>query len=383
MYRRLPPEVKEKMEEALKIGVEKGYGYHRVWRMLKENGIEISKSTVRNYYYKNFKSSPERLKKRGKYLHRELRIKLYQKVLELRKQGLGYKRIKKKIEELYDVSLSKSTISDWCRNIHSPFNGCRIPSIDFLEPSSKLAYVIGVVAGDGWAVRKENSIYEVGAKVRDEDFIEEFSRCLGEVLRRDPPRLRQKKDGKLIVSAESKALYELLRKPIDINRIQQFVEHCEECMRSFLRGFFDSEGCVSKKGQVYCCNTDIQLLQYTMKILNFLGIRTTGPKIYVKKGTSFIDKRTGKTYVARKDVYRLYVRKPDALKFYQLIGFTVKRKQRRLEEYLMKRRLLTTCPHNPTLFPLSPQFTHYLYNNGPGGIRTLDLPVISRTLQPG
>ncbi|MEM1770417.1 MAG: hypothetical protein QXG93_08080, partial [Nitrososphaerota archaeon] len=100
--------------------------------MLKENGVEVSRSIVRYYYYKNF---PEKLKKRGRYLPRELRIKLHQKVLELRRQGLGYKRIKKKIKELYDVSLSTSTINYWCRNICSPFNGIRIPSIDFLEPS--------------------------------------------------------------------------------------------------------------------------------------------------------------------------------------------------------------------------------------------------------
>ncbi|MEM3570305.1 MAG: LAGLIDADG family homing endonuclease [Candidatus Jordarchaeales archaeon] len=347
MQRRLPPEVKEKMEEELKIGVEKGYGYHRVWRMLKESGVEVSRSTVRNYYYRSF---PEKLKKRGRYLPRELRIKLYQKVLELRRHGLGYKRIKKKIEELYDVPLSRSLISYWCRNIHSPFNGCRIPSVDFLEPSPELSYIIGVVAGDGWAVKKKNDIYEVGAMVKDRDLIEEFSKCLGKVLRRDPPRPRQEKYGIFTVEVESKALYEILQKTIDINKIAPFVEHCEECMRRFLRGFFDSEGCVSKDGRNFCYNTDVQLLRYVKKILNLLGIRTSEPKICVKKGTRIFDGRKGKTYVRRKDEYRIYIRMSDVLRFYQLIGFTIKRKQKKLENYLKKRRLLTTCPHNPTLF---------------------------------
>ncbi|MEM1769033.1 MAG: hypothetical protein QW079_00765 [Nitrososphaerota archaeon] len=57
--------------------------------MLKENGVEVSRSTVRNYYDRSF---PEKLKRRGRYLSRKLRIKLHQKVLELRRQGLGYKR---------------------------------------------------------------------------------------------------------------------------------------------------------------------------------------------------------------------------------------------------------------------------------------------------
>ncbi|MCF8885693.1 MAG: hypothetical protein L4877_07915 [Aigarchaeota archaeon] len=337
MQRRLSPEVKEKLLEALRIGVEKGYSYVKIWRMLRENGVEISRSTVRNYYYRYF---PWRLKKRGKCLPRELRIKLYDEVKKLRKQGLGYKKIKKKIEELYDVSLSLSTISYWCKNICSPRNGCRAPSIDFLEPSPELSQAIGVVAGDGFATKKKDNEYVIGAKVKDGDLIEEFSKCLGKVLRRDPPKPRQEKDGIFTVEVESKALYELLRKPLDINRIAPYVEHCKECMRRFARAFFDSEGSVSKGGQIRCYNTDVQLLQYVRKILNLLGIRTTGPKIHVKKGTTIYDRRKGKTYTAKKNVYYIYVRKSDVLRFYQLIGFTIQRKQKRLEEYLKKRGLL-------------------------------------------
>ncbi|MEM0078915.1 MAG: LAGLIDADG family homing endonuclease [Nitrososphaerota archaeon] len=337
MQRKLLLEVKEKLLEALKTGVAKGYGYDKIWRMLKENGVEVSRSTVRNYYDRSF---PEKLKKRGRYLPRKLRIKLYQKVLELRRQGLGYKRIKKKIKELYDVSLSTSTINYWCRNICNPFNGIRIPSIDFLEPSPELSQVIGVVAGDGWAVKKKNGRHIVGAGAKDKDFIEEFSRCLGKVLRRNPPKPRQEKDSIFTVEVESKALYELLKKPIDINKIAPFVEHCEECMRRFARSFFDSEGFVSKNGQIYCYNTDLQLLQYVKKILNLLGIRTTGPKIGTKKGTALFDKRNGKIYATKKDLYYIYVRMSDILRFYRLIGFTVKRKQKRLENYLKKRKLL-------------------------------------------
>ena len=216
----------------------------------------------------------------------------------------------------------------------------RVPSVEFLEPSPELSQVIGVVAGDGWAVRRRGNEYLIGAKVKDGDLIEEFSRCLGKVLGRDPPRLRQEKDGAFMVEVKSKALYELLRKPIDINRIAPFVEHCEECMRRFARSFFDSEGCVSKDGQIYCYNTDLQLLQYVRKILNILGIRTIGPKIYKKKGTIYFDRRSGETYVRRKNVYYIYIRTSDVLRFYQHIGFTIQRKQRRLEEYLRKRGLL-------------------------------------------
>jgi hypothetical protein len=38
----------------------------------------------------------------------------------------------------------------------------------------------------------------------------------------------------------------LLKKPIDIEKIRRYVEHCEKCMAMFLRGFFDLEGSVSE-----------------------------------------------------------------------------------------------------------------------------------------
>ncbi len=60
--RRLPPELKERLMEALEIGIRSGFGYHNVWRMLRDNGVEVSRSTVRRYYYKRF---PERLGERG------------------------------------------------------------------------------------------------------------------------------------------------------------------------------------------------------------------------------------------------------------------------------------------------------------------------------
>ncbi|MEM4544860.1 MAG: hypothetical protein QXE61_07240 [Nitrososphaerota archaeon] len=41
-------------------------------------------------------------------------------------------------------------------------------------------------------------------------------------------------------------MYEVLKKPINIDKIVFFVKHYEECMRSFLRRDFDGEGCITK-----------------------------------------------------------------------------------------------------------------------------------------
>ena len=118
--RRLPPELREKIFEALRIGVQRGYGYARIWRMLKEDGVEISKSTVGYWFHKTF---PEGVKRRGGSLPRDLRIEMYPKILELRRQGLEYRKIREMIEEEYGVAPDSWTIRNWCKGIESPYGG--------------------------------------------------------------------------------------------------------------------------------------------------------------------------------------------------------------------------------------------------------------------
>jgi hypothetical protein len=90
--------------------------------------------------------TPQGQERGGKrsYLPRELRIKLYDEVKRLRRDGLRYSEIIEDIQRRYGVTLSKSHISYWTSGIHDPYNGRYIPSIEFLEPSEELAYVIGV-----------------------------------------------------------------------------------------------------------------------------------------------------------------------------------------------------------------------------------------------
>ncbi len=124
-------------------------------------------------------------------------------------------------------------------------------------------------------------------------------------------------------------------------------------MRSFLRGFFDSEGFVEKnKRKIFCYNTDTKLLEYVQRLLRTLGVETSGPRISIRRGTPFFDKKQGKTYKRRKDAYYIYVKVKDRLRFYRLIGFTIQRKRQRLEECLKRRRLLDTPPNQPSPNPL-------------------------------
>jgi len=273
-----------------------------------------------------------------KYLPRKLRIKAYHRVIELRQQGLSYNKIRAIMKQKFGVSPSKSQISYWTRGIHSPYNGRRIPSLELLEPSEDLAYVIGVLCGDGsaWEKSRMHKGYRrvvIYLEAKDKEFVEEFAIRIGRVLNRPPPRVRIKSTGYYYVEVESRTLYELMKRPIDVEKIRRFVEHCERCMAMFLRGFFDSEGYVDKKGQIILTNTNYELLLYVQELLKRFGIETRGPRPTKKQGTPFYNPLRGKVYKHKKDVYNIYVLKHNGYEFYRYIGFTIQRKQERLEKY--------------------------------------------------
>jgi intein-encoded DNA endonuclease-like protein len=97
---------------------------------------------------------------------------LYDVVVALRRGGLTYRGIIGEIYRRYGVRISKSSISEWLRGVHNPYNGRRIPSQELLKPSEELAYVIGVKVGDGYTYRRRRTIkgyndVKIGLKARD------------------------------------------------------------------------------------------------------------------------------------------------------------------------------------------------------------------------
>jgi intein-encoded DNA endonuclease-like protein len=280
---------------------------------------------------------------------RELRIKVHRRVIELRQQGLSHNKIRAAIKQEFGIVLSTSQISEWVRGIHSPYNGRRIPSLEMLEPSEDLAYVIGVVCGDGSA-REKRRIHKgcnrvvIHLEAKDREFVEEFAIRISRILNRPPPKITVNSRGLYYVEVGSRTLYELLKKPIDIEKIRRYVEHCERCMAMFLRGFFDSEGCVSEDGYITAYNTNYELMLYVQELLKGLGIKTTGPWLTERQGAPFYDSRKGKQYKYNKDYYKLYVRAEDNADFYRLVGFTILRKRARLKAYLRRRGILLPTP---------------------------------------
>jgi intein-encoded DNA endonuclease-like protein len=276
------------------------------------------------------------------YLPRGLRIRLFDEVNRLRRDGLTYKEIIDEVWRRYGVKISKSSVSEWLNGIHNPYNGRYIPSIEFLEPCEELAYVVGVKIGDGYATRRRRTVksynrVRIGLQVKDKEFAAEFGRCLAKVLGRRPVKPRYSNSSRLfVVEVYSQTLYDLLKKPVELDRLKKYIEHCERCMAAFLRGLADSEGSVSEEGYIIIYNTNRELLEYVKGLLVRLGIESTGPWPRRRQGKTFYDPTKMKRYVYKKDEYYIYLKTCNNINFYKNIGFTVRRKQRRLENYIKK-----------------------------------------------
>jgi intein-encoded DNA endonuclease-like protein len=132
----------------------------------------------------------------------------------------------------------------------------------------------------------------------------------------------------------SKTLYELLKKPVDLERLRKYIEHCDKCSAAFLRGFFDAEGSILKDGSIYVRNSDYRLLKYVQSLLGRFKIVAMGPNLLCRRGS--ITHSNGKQYTRRHDSYYIYIKRSYNTWFYKYIGFTIKRKQERLVNYLRR-----------------------------------------------
>jgi len=263
-------------------------------------------------------------------LEQEELQELLEYINELRRKGVNYSQIAERIMNEKGIKISRVTISRWCKGRHNPFNRIKVVN---LEPSPSLAYIIGVYFGDASVNIYGNYKYRVRLKVVDKEFAEAFARALKEIGAN--PRIYEESDGRrkrFVTEATSKGLYCLLNRPKDV-----LFEIARNHPTAFLKGFFDSEGTFnfnSKRGYGYlsASNYDIEVLEFCRELLKGLGMesRITLTK---RKGTKV--KLWGKEYEYSSDLYEIRIyRKENIFKFYQLIGFTIHRKQQLLREYL-------------------------------------------------
>ena len=262
----------------------------------------------------------------------EIRLTLYEKVLVLRKNSSTFQQIIEEIEQQHGVKLTKSTISDWTRGRSSPH---RAGHAFIPKPTPDLAYVIGVEAGDAFLnVKPKTYQYRIRLRAVDREFVEAFNQAVSRVLGCPPHKLwKGKTEREVHVEFGSYLLHKFLLQ--DFEKFKAIIEFDKSCAAAFIKGFFDSEGCIDTNRKLSASNSNFTLLTYVQYLSQrYFGIETTGPHLGTKKGS--IIARRGKSYHRNADVYEILVRAKSLRPFYEEIGLTIRRKKLRLEKALEK-----------------------------------------------
>ncbi len=259
--------------------------------------------------------------------------KLIDEVRMLRNKGLSYSEIARMLEA-NGIKVSRVTVMRWCKGLHDPRNRLNLVR---LEPSPELAYIIGVIFGDGSvSFRKSGRSYNyrIRLKVVDKEFAEEFYECLRSIGLKPSFRLERDRTrcDRWCVEANGKLLYEFLKQPKE-----KLFDVARQFPTEFLRGFFDSEGCVywnerRKRLLITASNYDLELLQFVQKLLASLNIHS---KIYLQAYEGKSVRIRDEYYEYKQDFYRLDIYRLSAVaEFAKSVGFTIPRKAEKLRDKL-------------------------------------------------
>jgi len=186
-----------------------------------------------------------------------------------------------------------------------------------------------VILGDGYIYHnakrdrkgKLRKNYYVGLEAKDIDFIETFNMALCTFLNRKQPYPIWRDRELFRVECNRKSLF-MIAIHIKNKEFEKVREIIEKYPCEFLRGFFDSEGCVNvryrnngsgvyyKQIRITAGQKDRYVLDFIQSLLAKLGI----------KSKIFSNGKSG--------IWKLEINNEDSVKrFMKLIGFSIKRKQ--------------------------------------------------------
>lgn len=261
----------------------------------------------------------------------------YNEVTKLKKLGLGPTQIHSLLLKK-GINIKYNTMYDWIHYNKKPFQEkilSKIPVESKLLTKEK-AYVLGVLCGDGYIRIHKSGQFLVGLNVCDEDFADEFRRCLQVVYRLNPSKNLRKvrftnytntpKPSYYINLTSKLVVMDLLRyaksfKTKDWKVPKEIINSDLEIKSAFIRGIFDSEGSITLKkpsgAYLTVCSGNVKSLLKVRKILkNDFDINLV-------------------TYYSEKDFLRIKSGGYDNIKnFSDKIGFTIQRKKRVLERAL-------------------------------------------------
>jgi intein-encoded DNA endonuclease-like protein len=237
------------------------------------------------------------------------RLKAYNKALELRKHGLGPRRISK------IINVPPPTIGHWFYEGYHPLGATNRFEA---KASPELAYVIGATLGDGYVFQDaKGHRYNVVLRVKDRDFAEAFSVSIAKLLGKQRPyKVQVVHDvyGTFYrVEVGSFELYQFLSKPL-----RELAPYIYAYPSYFLRGLYDAEGSIYNNGRgnwvIRLSNTRRDIIILAKALLERIGFH---PIL--------------KYYPNHFGEYALSLHRQEEVKgFLKNIGFTIRRKQERM-----------------------------------------------------
>jgi len=211
----------------------------------------------------------------------------------------------------------------------------KIPSN--LRMNIELSYILGVLAGDGYMdYNNERRTHNIGLSAIDKEFVEKFMRILFQFFEIKPTwEFREKRKDKwnpqYITRLCSKEACDYINGIGDFKgnvwRIPESIKSSDGgIVCSFLKGFFDSEGEIDRKiGRIGATSANLGGLKQIGELLNILGVEYT-----------IIKKKDLRPNTSQKYILRIHDKR-SIKKFYDLVGFTINRKQKILEACLFPR----------------------------------------------
>ena len=169
------------------------------------------------------------------------------------------------------------------------------------KPSS-LAYILGVVLGDGWIHSPPNGRYRVCLRTTNLRFAEEFMRAIKDVGLNPHLRINNYFHSKnpnwsvmYDVVTLSKELYLFIKDMRgNLDKLRDFLIN-NGVVREFLKGFYEAEGSYTANG-IRITNTDEEKIKLVVELLATYGFKTsiystkTKKDIYILGGRKEIDR---------------------------------------------------------------------------------------------
>jgi len=195
-----------------------------------------------------------------------------------------------------------------------------------LKIDPRFFYVLGSFKGDGHYNISQNKIQ---IAVTDLEFLEEIKRIFNmlspetrmNILFYKKATEKTKKQWRMNICSR-----EFYKKKLHLLLPTNLQEK-----RFYLKGLFDAEGSVSKNGSsITISQKNIEDIKLWKKWLEELGITTT-------MGIRYVHNANGKeSFVIGEHGYLRVLGNDSKINFYDVIGFKIKRKQKRLEDYIKK-----------------------------------------------